>query len=35
MTQLDWRPSISFVELIGMMVDADRAALAQEIQEMQ
>jgi GDPmannose 4,6-dehydratase len=25
MAKLGWRPSVSFAELIGMMVDADRA----------
>jgi GDPmannose 4,6-dehydratase len=26
--QLGWRPSVSFAELVGMMVDADVAAIA-------
>jgi GDPmannose 4,6-dehydratase len=30
MTQLGWRPSMSFEELVSMMVDADCAALARE-----
>lgn len=35
MANLDWRPSVSFVGLIAMMTDADRAAVTQEIQVMQ
>ena len=27
MAKLGWRPSVSFADLVGMMVDADRAAL--------
>jgi GDPmannose 4,6-dehydratase len=30
MAKLGWRPSVSFAELIGMMVDADRAAVGRD-----
>jgi GDPmannose 4,6-dehydratase len=30
MDRLGWQPSVSFAELIGIMVDADRAALARD-----